>query len=70
MAEFLAPRARSATTAVGTAYCVWPGIGAVGAAVLSIAFFDESLTIARVGCIALIVCGILGPKLLGDESAA
>ena len=55
---------------VGTAYAVWTGVGAVGAAVLGIAFFGESLTIARVGCIALIVCGILGLKLLGGESAA
>jgi quaternary ammonium compound-resistance protein SugE len=50
---------------VGTAYAVWTGVGAVGAAVLGIALFGESLTIARVGCIALIVCGILGLKLLG-----
>jgi len=55
---------------VGTAYAVWTGIGAVGAAVLGIAFFGESLSVARVGCIALIVCGILGLKLLGGESAA
>ena len=55
---------------VGTAYAVWTGVGAVGAAVLGIAFFGESLTIARVGCIALIVCGILGLKLLGGDSAA
>jgi quaternary ammonium compound-resistance protein SugE len=50
---------------VGTAYAVWTGIGAVGAAVLGIVFFGESLTFARVGCIALIVCGILGLKFLG-----
>ena len=55
---------------VGTAYAVWTGIGAVGAAVLGIVFFGESLTIARIGCIALIVCGILGLKLIGGESAA
>ena len=55
---------------VGTAYAVWTGIGAVGAAVLGIAIFGESLTIARIGCIALIVCGILGLKLFGGESAA
>jgi quaternary ammonium compound-resistance protein SugE len=54
---------------VGTAYAVWTGVGAVGAAVLGIAFFGESLTIARVGCIALIVCGILGLKLLGESAA-
>lgn len=47
---------------VGTAYAVWTGIGAVGAAVVGIVYFDEPLTIARIGCIALIVCGILGLK--------
>ena len=55
---------------VGTAYAAWTGIGAVGAAVLGIAVFGEALTVARVGCIALIVCGILGLKLLSGESAA
>jgi len=55
---------------VGTAYAVWTGIGAVGAAVLGIVLLGESLSIARVVCIALIVCGILGLKFLGDDSAA
>ena len=55
---------------VGTAYAVWTGIGAVGATILGIAFFGESLSVARVGCIALIVSGILGLKFLGGESAA
>ena len=55
---------------VGTAYAVWTGIGAVGAAVLGIVIFGESLSAARIGCIALIVCGILGLKLLGGESTA
>jgi quaternary ammonium compound-resistance protein SugE len=55
---------------VGTAYAVWTGIGAVGAAVLGIVIFGEALTVARVGCIALIVCGILGLKLLSGQGAA
>ena len=55
---------------VGTAYAVWTGIGAVGAAVLGIVIFGESLSAARIGCIALIICGILGLKLLGGESAS
>ena len=55
---------------VGTAYAVWTGIGAVGAAVLGIVIFGESLSAARIGCIALIVCGILGLKLLGGDSAS
>ncbi len=52
---------------VGTAYAVWTGVGAVGAAVLGIALFGEPLTFARVACLALIVCGILGLKFLAAE---
>lgn len=55
---------------VGTAYAVWTGIGAVGAALLGIVLLGESLSAARIGCIALIVVGILGLKILGGESAA
>jgi quaternary ammonium compound-resistance protein SugE len=54
---------------VGTAYAVWTGIGAVGAALLGIVFFGEALTLARIGCIALIVLGILGLKFLGGGDA-
>ena len=50
---------------VGSAYAVWTGIGAVGAAVLGILVFGEVVSIARIGCIVLIVCGILGLKVLG-----
>jgi quaternary ammonium compound-resistance protein SugE len=53
---------------VGTAYAVWTGIGAVGAAVLGIVFLGEPFGIARLGCIALIVLGILGLKLLGGAA--
>ena len=53
---------------VGTAYAVWTGIGAVGAAAVGIVAFGEALTFARVGCILLIVSGILGLKFLGGES--
>ena len=55
---------------VGTAYAVWTGIGAVGAALLGIVLFGEALTIPRVVCICLIVVGILGLKLFGGDSAA
>jgi len=49
---------------LGTAYAVWTGIGAVGAAILGIVFFKEPATAARIACIALIVAGILGLKVL------
>ena len=56
------------TLPVGTAYAVWTGIGAVGAAILGIAIFGESASLARLGCIALIVLGILGLKLTSGQS--
>jgi quaternary ammonium compound-resistance protein SugE len=49
---------------IGTAYAVWVGIGAFGAAVLGIVLFDEPATLARLGCIGLIVAGIVGLKVL------
>ena len=51
------------TLPIGTAYAVWTGIGAVGAALLGIALFDEPRTAARLACIGLIVAGIVGLKL-------
>lgn len=51
---------------VGTAYAVWTGIGAVGTAVLGILLFGESASPARLACIALILAGIAGLKLLSD----
>jgi quaternary ammonium compound-resistance protein SugE len=50
---------------VGTAYAVWTGVGAVGAAILGIALFHEPVTLARLGCITLIVGGIAGLRLTG-----
>ena len=48
---------------VGTGYAVWTGIGAVGTAILGIVLFAEPATAARLGCIGLIVAGIVGLKL-------
>jgi quaternary ammonium compound-resistance protein SugE len=47
---------------VGTGYAVWTGIGTVGAAILGMILFQEPATALRLGCIALIVVGILGLK--------
>ena len=51
------------TIPVGTAYAIWTGIGAVGVATLGIALFSESVSPARLGCIALIIAGVVGLKL-------
>jgi quaternary ammonium compound-resistance protein SugE len=48
---------------VGNAYAVWTGIGAIGAAILGMVIFHEPATVARIGCIALIVGGIVGLHL-------
>jgi len=53
------------TLPIGTAYAVWTGIGTVGTALLGIALFAESFELLRVGCILLIVIGIVGLRLLG-----
>lgn len=45
---------------LGTAYAVWTGIGAVGAATLGMVLFDEPSSVARVGFISLIVVGVVG----------
>lgn len=48
---------------VGTAYAVWTGIGAVGAAITGILLLGESASLARIASLALIVAGIIGLKL-------
>jgi quaternary ammonium compound-resistance protein SugE len=48
----------------GTAYAVWVGIGAAGTALLGMWLLGEPATAGRLLCIALIVAGVLGLKLL------
>ena len=52
------------TLPVGTAYAVWTGIGAVGVAILGMVLFAEPAHALRLGCIGLIVGGIVGLKLV------
>jgi quaternary ammonium compound-resistance protein SugE len=52
------------TIPVGTGYAIWTGIGAVGTAILGIILFAEPATATRLGCIALIVAGIVGLKVV------
>ena len=54
------------TLPVGTAYAVWTGIGAVGTVILGIALFGEAATLARLACVALIIAGIVGLKLVTE----
>lgn len=52
------------TLPVGTAYAIWTGIGTVGTALLGIWLLGEPATAMRLACIALIVSGIVGLKLV------
>ncbi|HEX6142976.1 MAG TPA: quaternary ammonium compound efflux SMR transporter SugE [Geminicoccaceae bacterium] len=49
---------------IGTAYAVWTGIGTIGSALLGVLLFGEPASAARLACIALILGGILGLKLI------
>ena len=48
----------------GTAYAVWTGIGAIGVAVLGIIVYSDSPSFARLVCIALIMMGTIGLRLI------
>lgn len=49
---------------LGTAYAIWTGIGTVGTVIYGIVMMNEPAGIARLACIAMIVAGIAGLKLL------
>jgi quaternary ammonium compound-resistance protein SugE len=48
----------------GTAYAVWTGIGAAGAAIAGMWLFGESADLPRVCCLVLIVAGTVGLRLV------
>jgi quaternary ammonium compound-resistance protein SugE len=48
---------------IGTAYAVWTGVGAAGAAILGIILFAEAANAMRIASIALIIAGVIGLKL-------
>lgn len=52
---------------VGTAYAIWTGIGAAGTAMFGILLFGEPATVGRLACLALIIAGIIGLKLLSGH---
>ena len=55
------------TLPLGTAYAIWTGIGTIGTVALGIALLGESASPLRLGCIALIVVGIIGLKAVSPE---
>ena len=55
------------TLPLGTAYAIWTGVGTVGTAILGIVLFHEQADAGRLACIALIVAGIAGLKILSPQ---
>lgn len=51
---------------IGTAYAVWTGIGAVGTVIVGVWLFGEPASLLRLGCLALIVAGILGLRFVAQ----
>jgi quaternary ammonium compound-resistance protein SugE len=54
---------------LSTCYAIWTGIGAVGTALYGMLVLREPRGAAQVVCIVLILCGIVGLKLLAPAPA-
>lgn len=51
---------------IGTVYPVWTGIGAVGAVIVGILFFNEPATFWRIFFITTLILSIIGLKVMGS----
>ncbi|MBK0399532.1 quaternary ammonium compound efflux SMR transporter SugE [Limibaculum sp. M0105] len=52
---------------LGTGYAIWTGIGTIGTVIFGIVYLAEPATVARLVCVALILAGILGLKLVSGS---
>lgn len=57
------------TLPIGTAYAIWVGIGAFGAAVLGMMLFGESASPMRLLFLGLLIVAIIGLKLTSGATA-
>lgn len=51
------------TIPIGTAYAVWTGIGAAGAAIVGIVYYHEPASVIRLFFITTLVASIIGLQL-------
>ncbi|MBL8831982.1 MAG: multidrug efflux SMR transporter [Rhodospirillales bacterium] len=49
---------------LGTAYAIWTGVGTAGVFLAGVILFGESADVLRVLCVAAILGGVFGLKLL------
>lgn len=57
------------TLPIGTAYAVWVGIGALGAAILGIFLFHEAVTPLRIIFLVMLLSAIIGLKATSGSAA-
>lgn len=50
------------TLPLGTSYAIWTGIGTIGATVVGILLFKESITLMKAFFVLLLLVGIIGLK--------
>lgn len=55
------------TLPIGTAYAVWVGIGALGAAILGVVLLREPVTFARMFFLGMLLVAIVGVKMTSPE---
>ncbi|MCD2467553.1 MULTISPECIES: multidrug efflux SMR transporter [unclassified Streptomyces] len=53
------------TLQVGTAYAIWAGVGTAAVAAIGILFLGETLSLAKIAGIALIIAGVVVLNLGG-----
>jgi quaternary ammonium compound-resistance protein SugE len=63
-ASFFLPALALKALPVGTAYAIWVGIGVGGVAIFGIVVLGEPVSFARLACLALILTGIIGLKVV------
>ena len=62
VASFLFLSQATKVLPLGTSYAIWTGIGALGAVIVGIVLFHESVSPARLFFAALLLVGIIGLK--------
>lgn len=55
------------TLSIGTAYAIWSGVGTAAVAAIGLVLFSETLTLAKVAGIVLIVGGVVVLNLGGTH---
>lgn len=52
---------------IGTAYAIWTGIGAIGATIVGVLLFKESISLIRGVFVIVLIVGIIGLKFTSAQ---